>query len=218
MASMRTAEEIEARSVAAMPGTLGKEYFALYREVAWVHLKWKDFRALFTHDQATVGLLNEAAPDFFGHLQGIMWESVLLHLCRLTDPPKSGCGRDNLSIRRLPDIVDEELKTELSSLVAGARQNTEFSRDWRNRALAHKDLGANVGQSSESLAAASSQQVEEALKAIRKVMNCLERHYLDGPVSYEHSIEAFGGVASLVGCLQRGLDAKRRKGHGKAET
>ena len=94
-------EQVRDRSVAAMPTPLGEIHYALHNEVAWLHLKWKDFRALFGRDQETIDLLNAAAPAFFHALQRMMWEDVLLHLCRLTDPPQSG-RRDNLR-RKVPD-------------------------------------------------------------------------------------------------------------------
>lgn len=201
-------EQVRDRSVAAMPTPLGEIHYALHNEVAWLHLKWKDFRALFGREQETIDLLNAAAPAFFHALQRMMWEDVLLHLCRLTDPPQSG-RRDNLTVRRLPDLMpDANLQNQLRALVNDAKQNAEFARDWRNRRLAHRELPPTSGEVAQPLASASRQHVENALAAIRRTMNCIEQHYLDGPVSYENSIEALGGVASLLGRLRRGLDAE----------
>jgi len=40
-------------------------------------------------------------------------------------------------------------------------------------------------------------------------MNRVEQEYLDGPVSYEHTIEPLGGVPSLLARLRKGIDAER---------
>jgi hypothetical protein len=66
---------------------------------------------------------------------------------------------------------------------------------------------------SESLTAGSRHDVGEALAAIRKVLNCIEHHYMKSSVLYEHSIEALGSVDTLLRCLEKGVNEKRsRKG------
>ena len=128
-----SAEEVQAKYVAAMPAPLGELHYELYEEIAWLHLKWNDFRGLYASAPETVELLNAAAPDFFRNLQRMMWEDVLLHLCRLTDPPKS-VGKDTLTVRRLPDdIPDRALRDQVKALADDAKQKTQFVRDWRNR-------------------------------------------------------------------------------------
>ena len=88
MAESHSAKEIRAQYVAAMPKPLGALCYELRNELTWLHLKWHDFRVLYANTQETIDLLSEAAPDFFYNLQRMMWEDVLLHLCRITDPPK----------------------------------------------------------------------------------------------------------------------------------
>lgn len=132
MAENLTPEQVRAAKLAAMPAPLGELHHTLYNELAWLHLKWQDFRALFANSEQTVELLNQTAPIFFHHLQRALWEDVLRHLCRLTDPPKSA-GRDNLTLLRLPDMIpDLKLRRQADSLVSIADQKTKFARDWRN--------------------------------------------------------------------------------------
>ena len=194
--------------VAAMPASLGELCFKLRTEVIWLHLKWKDFQALFACSAETVKLLNAAAPVFFGESERRMWEDVLLHLCRLTDPPKSS-GYEHLTLRRLPDsIPDANLQNQVRSLVDAAYQKTQFARYWRNDALAHKNfLAAN--QKAKAPLQGSCQDVEDALAAIRRTMNCIEQHYLGSSESYRYSSGAPGGVESLLAHLRKGVDAMR---------
>jgi len=204
-----TAQQVRDRSIAAMPVPLGEEHYALLNEVTWLHVKWADFRSLYADSPAAVDLLNTAAPAFFGELQRMMWEDVLLHLCRLTDPPKS-FGHDNLSVRRLPELVPKPaVKKQLQSLADDAESKTAFARDWRNRRLAHKDLQLAIGSTAQQLETASRQHVEDALAAIRRIMNCIEQEYLKCPMSYALAIEPLGGVASLLLRLRKGIDAER---------
>lgn len=146
MAEYLNEDQIRNEAVTAMGSPLGEMYFALYKEIVWLHLKWKDFRALFASNPERVDLLNRAAPYFFGNLQRMMFEDALMHLCRLTDPPQS-MGHDNLTLQRLPDccISIPVLCSQVQSNVDAAKQKTQFARDWRNRALAHQELPQSTG-------------------------------------------------------------------------
>ncbi len=207
MAGNYTAEEVRAECVAAMPESLGELYFALWTQLTWIHLKWNDFRRLFGSDKETIELLNNAAPDFFGNLQRMMWEDVLLHLSRLTDPVRSA-GKDTLTVRRISEMIpDEQLKELVTLLAENARSSTQFARDWRNRRLAHRELPPLADEQPVPLAQASRQHVETALLALRQTMNAVANHYLDTEIAYEYSIEATGGVAALLSRLRCGVNA-----------
>jgi hypothetical protein len=96
-------EEVRAASIAAMGRELGELHHALGNELTYLHLKWKKYCALFGTSPERIDLLNEAAPDFFGKLQHILGDDVLLHLCTrskrkvrdrvlLTSPLKTTAG------------------------------------------------------------------------------------------------------------------------------
>ena len=192
-----------------MPVPLGEIHNWLYNEVAWLHIKWADFRRLYATSQERIDLLNAAAPAFFHHLQRMMWEGVLLHLCRITDHRKS-MGHANLTIMRIPDAIpDLALRSVVKPLVNDAMQKTQFARDLRNRQLAHRELPPFQGQVNAPLATISHQNVEDALAAVRKAMNHIEQHYLNESVLYEHSIESLGGVESLVARLTTAIHARK---------
>lgn len=205
MAEYSTEDQIRNEVVTAMGSPLGDLYFALYKEVVWLHLKWKDFRTLFASNPERVDLLNRAAPDFFANLQRMMFEDVLMHLCRLTDPPQS-VGRDNLTLLRLPNscISVPILCSQVQSNVDAAKQKTQFARDWRNRELSHKALPQPTGL--QPLAPANLRSVEDALEKIRQTMNCIEQHYQRSTVNYAESVEPPGGVESLLRHLKRSLE------------
>lgn len=191
-------KEVREECIAAMPDPLGETYCALRDELAWLHIKWNDFRALFARSPEAIATLNEVAPVFFGNLQRMMWEDVLLHLCRLTDPVKS-VGKDNLTVRRISlSIPDQQLKDQVESYAGTAKDRTQFARDWRNRRLAHRELPPLAGETPTPLAHVSRQSVEDALVALRDTMNAVANHYLGASTGYEHSIEPLGGVESLL--------------------
>src|SRR5271166_410378 len=97
-----TADELEKRNIAKMGEALGKQYSALHNEVAILHLYWKEFLELFGTNQKRIDRLNQTAPGFFQMLQDELFQTNVLHIARLTDPPKS-VGKDNLTLRNLPN-------------------------------------------------------------------------------------------------------------------
>jgi hypothetical protein len=209
MGETLTAEQVRNEAVAAMGSELGVTYHSLSDQVAGLHLKWDTFCELFA-ERDTVDLLNSAAPAYFNELQRQTWEDVLLHLCRVTDSPLSA-GKSNLTLRRLPDLVsDQVLRTNIQALVDDAVKKTSFARDWRNRRLAHTELTR-----SQPLATASRKHVEDAMAAIRLVINQVEQCYLNKTVSYEDTIPDLGGVASLITVLRKGVEARRAEREAK---
>lgn len=206
MGNVLTGDEVLNEAINAMGSPLGDVYHALGDEVAWLHLKWNDFRELFAESDL-VDVLNSAAPAFFHDLQRQSWEDLLMHLCRVTDRAKT-FGKENLTIRLLPDLVSsQQLKVELERLINVAVDATDFARDWRNRRLAHEEL--RVGRNVTPLASAKFDYIDTALTAIRTVLNRLEQHYLNKTVSYEDTIPALGGVQSLIAILRKGVETRR---------
>lgn len=162
----RSADEVRNEYIAVLGPELGKVYYLLYNELAWLHLKWGQFRALFGDTPTRVDLLNAAAPVFFRVVQDSLWEDTLLHLARMTDSPTS-CGKANLTFRRLPMLIaGPALQDELTKLVDNAVVKCNFARDWRNKHIAHTDLQLALQESTQPLAVASRKLVSEALEAL----------------------------------------------------
>ena len=85
MATHNTADEVLREHKMKMGAALGAEFTRLWNECAWLHLKWRDYRALFGASPARIDLLNASACGFFWMIDVTMWEDLILHVCRLTD-------------------------------------------------------------------------------------------------------------------------------------
>ena len=204
----RTADESKAEHIAKMGAELGEFYSALWQDLAWIHAKWAEYIALFGTEPGRINLLNEAAPRFFRVIEDSLWEDILLHLSRLTDSPRS-MGKDNLSVRRLPMIAAlQGSAVPIDALVATAVAATEFARDWRNRKLAHGDLGLALGLPVQPLAAASRLAVKEALQSLVAVLNLLSQKFLDSETMFEVDD---GDATSMLYVLRDGLRYESEK-------
>ncbi len=181
-----SAEDVQARYLAAMGSELGTFYTALCNELIWLYAKWLEYRKLYAQSPERIDLLNEAASSFFGMIQAVLWDDILLHLARLTDKRGSG-DRTNLTIQRLPDLVtDTQLQARLQLLVTAALETCAFLENWRNKRLAHADLKLALDAGAELLPPISRQQLGEALAAVAAVVNAVQSHYFDSTIAFEH--------------------------------
>jgi hypothetical protein len=209
MANSYTPEEVEQRYIEAMGPELGRLHNRLWNECVYLYVKWADFEILFGSKPERIELLNSAAPSFFWMLRDVMWENVILHIARLTDPHTSRSKKQNLTVNRLPLLVDPAVKPQIEELLAVVAEKCEFARDWRNRNIAHSDLVLALKESSaKPLEPASRASVKAALAAIAAVLNAVESSYTgNGPVAYERSAFSLGAQALLY-VLRDGLQSR----------
>jgi len=216
MSANRTAEEVKQHHIEVLGEELGSLYHALWNELAWLYSKWDEYVELFGTKPSRIELINKAAGHFFRIVQDSLWEDTLLHIARLTDSPKSA-GRENLTIKKLPEIIaDEGFKKRLSELVVIAVEKAEFCRDWRNRHIAHKDLGLAMNTGAEPLKPASRAKVKEVLSAISDVLNAVSSHYMDSTTAFE-GIGGSDGAVSLLYVLDDGIRAAEERNNRRME-
>lgn len=205
----RTATEAKAANIAVMGEALGAVYSELWQEVAWIHNNWAHYQELFGTNPSRIDLLNAVAPSLFRTVQDALFEAVLLHLARLTDHALS-VGKPNLSLRRLAELAADGgagvRVTEATSVAVAA---TEFARDWRNRKLAHRDLGLALGQPVTPLAAASRVAVKDALAAVVDVLNAVSAHYSDSTSLFD--LPGGSDSIALLYTIRDGLRAEDQR-------
>lgn len=206
--STLTAEEVRENYLQKMGPELGAIMHRLYNECAWLHVKWAEYCGLFGASPARIELLNDAAPRLFRIIQDSMWNDVLLHISRLTDPPVLK-HRETLSTLRLPRLVDPAIKDDVTKCVEKVLAEAAFARDSRNRRLAHADLDDALERSVRPEIDATRAKVRSTLKAIVETLNCVESFYKRLEVWYDfddHSAETM-----LYRRLRDGLEAERAR-------
>lgn len=206
----QSAEQVRSECINRMGEPLGVRFHALWQEVAWIHAKWEQYVELFGSKPTRIDLLNRAAPFFFRVVQDSLWEDIILHIARLTDPPRTGT-KENLTIRLLPELAREELRGELVRLVDTSTRAAGFCRDWRNRRIAHRDLHLAIESGMEPLKPASRASIKEALCSIVSVLNSVTSHYMDSTTMFGRTFES-GGALSLLYVVDDGLRAEAERG------
>lgn len=193
--------------ISAMGKDLGEVFGELHDQVVWLHVRWRQYEALFGTSTRRVEILNNAASLFFHFVQDSLWDDTLLHLSRLTDRPEVA-GKQTLSLRRLPDLCsDAQLREEIERLVKAALDATDFARDWRNRRIAHIDLALALREGAKPLAVASRAGVSAALASVASVLNRIASHYCGTHVVFEGTV-ATGEADALLYVLRDGLRAE----------
>jgi len=207
MASL-TYEESKQKCIDAMGEEFGSIYHTLSNELAWLYIKWSEYVELFGTKPSRIDLLNQASRLFFRIVQDTLWENTLLHITRLTAKPTS-CGKDNLTICRLPNYIDdEEYKTKINDLINIAVEKSDFCKDWRDRRIAHTDLSLAMCEDAEDLKPASRKKVKEVLKSISDVLNTVSELFTNSSELFE-CISNPNGAVSLLYVLDDGLKAQK---------
>ena len=188
----RSKDEVRADYISAMGRELGADFYELYVELVELHILWQQYRQLFGTATDTVHLLNRTAGLFFKIVQDELWDSVLLGVSRLTDPPGTGKFK-NLTVQSLPLLIsDYAVKTVVEDLCIKAVAAAAFAREHRNKRIAHQDHNYLSNRNSNPLSGISRTAVESMLAALRDVMNHLDNHFRDTTVLYEHFVDESG--------------------------
>ena len=210
MASYSTSDEVLAEQIAALGRSAGTIYNEVWNELGLIHLKWSQFAELFAKGEVRIDLMNRSAPTFFRVISDIMWEDLLLHMARLTDPVGSG-SRRNLSVRALQEsLSDDQLRDRIEPLIQGAELKCGFARDWRNRHIAHRDFDLAVREGARPLEAAGLQSVREGLAALAAVFQAIQRSVFGSDIRFEPFLHS-GGAVDLLYVIYEGVEADKAK-------
>jgi AbiU2 len=163
--------------VRAMGPELGPLFHDLRDDFDWLRRKWSEFQELFGKGQERIDVLNAVASNFFYFLHRLLFEDAMLHLCRLTDPPRMR-GRETLTVRALADaIFDPALKASVETKTAEVQGNCLFAREWRDQRIAHTDLETLREGYASALRPADSTKIDTAMKSIDDLLTLIENRY-----------------------------------------
>ena len=181
-----SSDEILAKRQAKLGTEFGSVFHGLWNEWAWALMRRDEFRVLFT-EAKDVALLNALTGGAFTwDIQTIFWDDLLLRVCRLTDPPKTGSKR-NLSVRQLPLFCESHGSTliqKVQNLTDVAVERADFARQWRNRRISHSDY-ERVVHKANPLPPASLKKLTIALDAVHAVLNAISAELLNSNIANE---------------------------------
>jgi len=185
------------------PHTFKELLDAIDNKMFMLQATWKIYRQLYGTSQERLDLLNTLVPDFTGIVQWVLWDSVILGICRLCDPPEQ-LGNKNLTLKRLADSLepkpDAAQAAYLDAHLAKVKTLAQALHKHRHKRLAHSDLQSAMAVT-DILPGVSRQTIEDVLKAIRELLNKINLDYFNNTVAYEF-VGLRGDGDGLIYCLQ----------------
>jgi HEPN superfamily AbiU2-like protein len=187
-------------TIRAMGPELGRLCDELQDEVGWLEHKWSMFEELFDQDAKHGELLNTVSPNFFYVVHQLMYQDAMMCLSRFTDR-----NRGTLNVRRLENLIPHTLEPALTL----AEDRCAFARGWRDRRLAHTNLATLRNEHVSPLPQVMRTNIEEAIDALRALLNCVEEHF-GRPPSARFRLDPWG-PGSLLYYLEEGRKAVEKE-------
>lgn len=169
-----------------MPGEVEKIYKHLHGDVLELLWRWNMYNQLYMRKE-TVDLLNETASNTFGLIQNSLIDSILLLICRLTDPHMGRGGRDeNLTFEMLKNIIsdgnDPEPKSKIEDELSRLEPFLDEARSARNKRIGHNDLPSITANKSFPI---KIQSLIEISIGFGRLLNVVEEYFGDSVVEYQ---------------------------------
>lgn len=92
--------------------------------------------------------MEQTAPMFFHHINGIIIDYVILMICAITDPPTDNRGNKNLSVGFLLSHYSNEIKAKQAELQRLGEMIGDFGKKVkpaRHKLIGHSDRMAILG-------------------------------------------------------------------------
>lgn len=200
---MLTEQQMRDEYLDVMGSGLGQWFYELDKDFDWLQRKWSMFRDLFESGEERLEMLNATAPNFFFTLRQMLFENAMLHLCRLTDPPKTG-RFENMTIMGISqEITDMALKAAVEDAAKRAQLGCEFARIWRDKWIAHYDLPSSRSGHA-GFPAVGPNNIAESISLVQRPVNLIREHF---HLPLEITIADPSGARSLIHFLEIGLHA-----------
>jgi hypothetical protein len=192
--------------------SLGNEFgevcYHVFNEWCDLYVTWKQFKNLFCRGPERVELLNKAGAGFFYNVDRHFFSSVMLALCRLSDPPATA-GRKNLTAMLFHKFMDtDERATKMVVLLEQVTQSTAFARDWRNRRISHNDFSLKVEQA-EPLKTATVELVDRAIAAIHATLAYIYQEFKDAGL-HDDVIDGLNNEMVMLNRIYLGVQQQER--------
>lgn len=178
--AFKTAEEALADDRRVLGHKYGSAYYHCRQELWRVSSNWDRYETLFGSKER-VEILNSSSGSFWHSIQNMLFEHVLLGICRLTDPSSLG-SRANLSIETLWTLDPTKQKKALLDRIKRAQSFSTFARSWRNKRISHNDFEQMIG-AADQLAPATRIKVSKAIVAVHDVLRWVQGRYFDGDLT-----------------------------------
>lgn len=148
---------------------------------------WTTFRFLYAGEKKNVDVLNATAAGFFSMTQRLMFDDVILKICRLTDPAKNR-QQENLTLKRLVEATEwqttDPARYDAYTAKAAAVDTACTScREHRNKRISHRDVG--LFKQMFKLPDATLRMIDDAIAAIEEFVRDINVELRHGDIVFD---------------------------------
>jgi hypothetical protein len=112
-------------------------------------------------------------------------------------------GKDNLTVRRLPDLIDNEaLRVDVAQRVDSCVAQAAYASDHRNKRLAHHDLTMAVNDGAKELTGVSRLAIGQTVEARQDIIRVVYGHYTDAHFIFDTHLQSHNSDALLYVLMQ----------------
>lgn len=196
-----------------LPPRLSEPFLDIHNEVIWLHTKWKLFCDLYYKSKKRIKLLNHSAEFFFGTLQGVLIDDVILGLARLVDRTRNTLTLEVL-IKSIELGKHPKLEAKLREALISIQSEMANFLEIRDNRIAHLNREvATRGANSGVLPGISYDDIERVLLEIRNFLNAISLYFSEEETLYEHVLST-SDADTLLYTLRKaaGYDLAVRQG------
>ena len=191
--------------MASTPTKVSKTDVEAFRDFS-VSLRalWRHHQILFEATDLQRELMQSIAPTFFGDLNLLLIEHLILQICKITDPEESR-GRANLTVAFLINNSDFSGNTAALDRLKQLASSMHAFRDQivpaRNKLIGHIDRHSALAGS--SLGAAPAGEWKQFWLDLQEFLHILDKHYIDANSAfYLNGVAYLSDAENLVKALK----------------
>jgi hypothetical protein len=162
-------------------------------------------------DQADKDMLEGTAPVFFGDLNKVLIEYVILQVCKITDPAKDIRGSENHTtgfFAATADFLSEPDKgRRLSDLHATMQKLREKLKPARDKVISHLDRNAVLTKT--NMGAATNDEWAQFWHALDEFVAILYEKYVSSPPMHLLSVSRITDTLDFKRALRDGMHFNR---------
>ena len=161
---------------------------------------YNTYTALYESGETVKIIMNSSAPVFFQDLNGILIEYIMLQVCKITDPAKTG-GKPNLTCLAVNASLEKTglMTDEITSHSRGIMEYRKLVKDARNKLISHADL--NTVLSGLTLGEHSKEDVEKFFECLQGYTDAVGNTIGVGPLDFRVTAGS-GDVLDLIKILR----------------
>lgn len=213
MGKTMNSEEIRLELINDMGEDLGTVFYHLRNRLLDCFFLWQDYKTLYFDKKERVEILNNAAAQFFGRIQKILQDKVVLDLCKLSDPAgikKNGEELYNISYNRVMELVTESLHEEMAEVNDNLNSAISELKHHRHKRIGHNDFKTAESIRKSELKGITVEAIDKVFGLMQDAFNIIINHYQNATTPF-HYLESHPSAKGLLYVLHDGLEARKER-------